>query len=231
MMKLIIEQIKDFQCLMEGPADGKKHLYVEGIFLQGNIKNKNGRYYPINILEKEVDRYSKAFLTEGRAYGELGHPEGPRINPDRISHRIVSLEKNTNDYHGKAVIIPEGLGKVVYGVYETGGKLGASSRAMGTLKEDKENGWKVVQEDFLLATAADLVIDPSAPNAFVNGIYEGVDWIWNNGILTPQKVEELKEQTDKAFVSKKDREAKLVSVFEEFINSLSNSKNLEIINN
>lgn len=227
-MKLLIEEIENFEFLTES-KDEKKHLYLEGIFLQGNIKNKNGRYYGMDILEPECNRYIKEKVNENRAYGELCHPETPKINGDRISHRIVSLIKEGNNYLGKAIVNPEGLGKIVYGIYETGGKLGASSRAVGTLKEDTKNGWKAVQEDFMLSTAADLVIDPSAPKAFVNGIYEEMDWIWNNGILTPQRVEEIKEETDKVFtINKRDREKKLITIFESFINELSLAENLQI---
>ena len=157
-------------------------MFIEGIFLQGNLKNRNGRFYPVETLEKEVNRYNEAFVGKGRALGELGHPEGPTVNLDRVSHKIVDLHKEGTNFVGKAQLLNTPMGTIAQSLLDDGVTLGVSSRGMGSLKDTSE-GYKVVGEDFMLATAADIVADPSAPDAFVNGIMEGVDWIWEAGIL------------------------------------------------
>lgn len=177
-MKLITELAEDISYISEADEKtGHKKMYIEGIFLQADLKNKNGRIYPMPVMESEVNRYIKEKVDHGNAYGELGHPAGPTINPDRISHRIVSLKKEGSNFVGKAMIASEGLGKIARGLIEDGGKLGVSSRGMGSLKE--KNGIMEVQGDFHLATAGDIVIDPSAPDAWMNGIMENVEWIYD----------------------------------------------------
>jgi len=169
-MKLITEEIETAKVLIE-EKDGKKNMFIEGIFLQGNLKNRNGRFYPVETLEKEVTRYNEAFVGKGRALGELGHPEGPTVNLDRVSHKIVDLHKEGTNFVGKAQILNTPMGKIAQSLLDDGVTLGVSSRGMGSLKDTSE-GYKVVGEDFMLATAADIVADPSAPDAFVNGIME-----------------------------------------------------------
>lgn len=194
-MKLITEEIETAKVLIE-EKDGKKNMFIEGIFLQGNLKNRNGRFYPVETLEKEVSRYNEAFVGKGRALGELGHPEGPTVNLDRVSHKIVDLHKEGTNFVGKAQILNTPMGKIAQSLLDDGVTLGVSSRGMGSLKDTSE-GYKVVGEDFMLATAADIVADPSAPDAFVNGIMEGVDWILENGILKPQQIEEYEIEIKK----------------------------------
>lgn len=189
-MKLITELTEDNRIIVETKEDGKKNLFIEGIWLQADIKNKNGRCYPGSIMEREVDRYSRDYVNKGRAMGELGHPDGPQINLDRVSHRIVSLRREGSNFIGKAMITDTPMGNIARGLIESGVQLGVSSRGMGSLKE--RNGVMEVQEDFHLATAGDIVADPSAPSAFVNGIYEGVEWVWSNGVLKERHLEEVK---------------------------------------
>ncbi len=178
-MKLITEISEEVQYITEAATESSpKKMYIEGIFLQADLKNKNGRVYPMSVMESEVNRYITDKVDNKTAYGELGHPAGPTINPDRISHRIISLKKEGNNFIGKAQLASEGLGKLARGLIEDGGRLGVSSRGMGSLKE--KNGIMEVQGDFHLATAGDIVIDPSAPDAFVNGIMENVEWIYDN---------------------------------------------------
>jgi len=171
---------------------GHKKYYIQGIFLQSEIQNKNGRRYPRHILEKEVKRYNNEYIMQNRAYGELGHPSGPSINLDRVCHIIRELYQDGNNFIGKAEILNTEYGKTVQAILDAGGKLGVSSRGVGTLK--KEGNVNLVQDDFMLATAADIVADPSAPSAFVNGIMEGKEWVWNNGILEESVVNEIKTE-------------------------------------
>jgi len=196
-MKLIKEINETVKVLTEETEDGKKSLYIEGIFLQGNIQNRNGRRYNTDILENEVNRYVAESVSKGRAYGELGHPDGPAINLDRVSHIITSLVREGDNFIGKAKISSTPMGKIVEGLLSDGAQLGVSSRGMGSLKEGKD-GVMEVQEDFYLATAADIVADPSAPDAFVNGIMEGVEWVWNNGIVERRAIEKMETEIKRA---------------------------------
>ena len=199
-MKLISEQIQEVQYLKEEDEKGKKNYKIKGIFLQGDIKNRNGRIYPVEVLEKEVNRYSKEFIDENRAYGELGHPEGPTVNLERVSHMVTSLKKDGKNFVGEAKIMSTPMGKIVSNIMDDGGKLAVSSRGMGSLQQ--KNGANYVNKDFYLATAADIVADPSAPQAFVQGIMEGKEWIWNNGILKEVDVAEIQEDIERGIRSR-----------------------------
>ena len=191
-MKLITEEISNVKIITEGKGSNKK-LYIEGVFLQGEIKNRNGRMYPIDTLRREVERYNESFVQKGRALlGELGHPDGPTANLDRVSHKITSLVQEGNNFKGKAQILNTPMGKIASSLLDEGVMLGVSSRGVGSLKMTNE-GHKVVGEDFMLTTAADIVADPSAPDAFVSGIMEGKEWVWEGGILR----EQLAERTEK----------------------------------
>ena len=216
-MKLIREEIESVEFIVE-QKNGKKSLYIEGVFLQGNIKNRNGRMYPMETLRREVSRYNENHVVSGRALGELGHPDGPTVNLDRVSHKIVSLKESGSNFVGKAKILNTPMGKIAAALVEEGVKLGVSSRGIGSLKPTKE-GFNVVGEDFMLATAADIVADPSAPDAFVEGIMEGKEWIWEGSILREKKAEEIKSKIDTLAGQKALEEHKL-NLFDEFINSL-----------
>jgi len=216
-MKLITEEISNVKIITEGKGAGKK-LYIEGVFLQGEIKNRNGRMYPMDTLSKEVARYNEAFVQKGRALGELGHPDGPTVNLDRVSHKITSLVQEGNNFKGKAQILETPMGKIAKSLLDEGVMLGVSSRGVGSLKMTNE-GHKIVGEDFMLATAADIVADPSAPDAFVSGIMEGKEWVWEGGILR----EKLAEQTEKrinTLVSQKALEEHKLNLFNEFLSNL-----------
>lgn len=218
-MKLITELAEDVQYITEAAENnGPKKMYIEGIFLQADLKNKNGRVYPMSVMESEVNRYIREKVENKTAYGELGHPSGPTINPDRISHRIVSLTKEGNNFIGKALISSKGLGEMARGLIEDGGRLGVSSRGMGSLKE--KNGIMEVQGDFHLATAGDIVIDPSAPDAFVNGIMENVEWIYDEkyGWKAMELAETFKTEIHKNY-TKLNESSKLV-MFNRFVKSL-----------
>ena len=217
-MKLIREEIEDIKILTES-RNGKKSLYIEGIFLQGNIKNRNGRMYPMETLQKEVGRYIKEQVAEGRAVGELGHPDSPTVNLDRVSHKIISLRESGSNFIGKAKILESTpMGKIASGLLSEGVKLGVSSRGIGSLKPTKE-GFNVVSDDFMLATAADIVADPSAPDAFVEGVMEGKEWVWEGTILKERKVDGIKSAID-TLAGKKRLEEHKIDLFNEFINSL-----------
>ena len=216
-MKLITEEVSQVKFITEGKGKGKK-LYIEGVFLQGGIKNRNGRMYPVNILENEVNRYNKTFVSQGRALGELGHPEGPTVNLDRVSHKITSLVREGNNFRGKAQLLSTPMGKIASSLIGEGVKLGVSSRGVGSLKEDM-HGCKVVGEDFQLATAADIVADPSAPDAFVNGIMEGKEWVWEGGNLREELAEKT-QRTINTLVDQKRLEEKKLSLFQDFLNNL-----------
>ena len=204
-MKLITEEIESAKVLVE-EKDGKKSMFIEGIFLQGNLKNRNGRFYPVETLDKEVNRYSEQFVSKGRALGELGHPDGPTVNLDRVSHKIVDLHKEGHNFIGKANLLDTPMGKIAQSLIDEGVQLGVSSRGMGSLRDTNE-GYKVVGEDFMLATAADIVADPSAPDAFVNGIMEGVEWIWDAGLLKAQsQIREATVQETVAVIEKQPEE-------------------------
>ena len=218
-MKLIREEIESVKVITEAKKGGGKSLYIEGVFLQGNIKNRNGRMYPMETLQKEVGRYIKEHVDTGRALGELGHPDGPTVNLDRVSHKITSLKESGTNFIGRAKILESTpMGKIASSLLSEGVKLGVSSRGIGSLKPTKE-GFNVVGEDFMLATAADIVADPSAPDAFVEGIMEGKEWIWEGSILREKKAEEIKSKIDTLAGQKALEEHKL-SLFDEFINSL-----------
>jgi hypothetical protein len=217
-MKLITELNEEVKFLKEN-EDGRPKYYIQGIFIQGNKKNKNGRVYPMEILEKEVNKYVTELVEKKRAFGELGHPDGPTINLDRVSHMIVELEKDGENFIGTAKIMDTPNGKIVKALIDEGASLGVSTRGMGSLKSRGE--FQEVQEDFSLATAADIVADPSAPDAFVNGIMEGVEWVWDNGILKASTIERYEEIVEEK-VAKREltQEAKL-SLFEDFLKKLS----------
>lgn len=218
-MKLITELNESIKYVTEKTESGKKTLYIEGVFLQSEIKNRNGRMYPKQVLEREVNRYNEQFVQKGRAFGELGHPDGPQINLDRISHIIESLKQDGTNWVGRAKITDTPMGNIARGIIESGGQLGVSTRGMGSIKLNKE-GVNEVQDDFHLATAADIVADPSAPDAFVNGIMEGVEWIWENNMLIAQRAQMQVEQA----VRSRDLESKKLKIFENFINSLSKNQ-------
>ena len=218
-MKLIREEIESVKVITEATKSGKKNLYIEGVFLQGNIKNRNGRMYPMETLQREVGRYMKEHVNTGRALGELGHPDGPTVNLDRVSHKITSLRESGTNFIGRAKILESTpMGKIASSLLSEGVKLGVSSRGIGSLKPTKE-GFNVVGEDFMLATAADIVADPSAPDAFVEGIMEGKEWIWEGNILREKKAEEIKSKID-TLAGRKMLEEHKISLFDEFINSL-----------
>jgi len=214
-MKLITESIEDVQVLVE-ESNGKKNLYIEGVFLQGDIKNRNGRVYPFSVLEREVGRYNESYVAAGRALGELGHPDGPTVNLDRVSHKIVSLRAEGSNFIGKAQILSTPMGNIAKSLLESGVKLGVSSRGMGSIEE--RNGANYVRDDFMLATAADIVADPSAPDAFVNGIMEGKEWVWDNGILKESKVAKYQRYISEA--TRKNIEERSLKVFEDFLFNL-----------
>lgn len=223
-MKLITEVFEDLKTITEAREDGKKNVYIEGVFLQGGIKNRNGRMYPVETLAKEVERYNEAYVKSGRALGELGHPEGPQINLDRVSHLITNLRQEGTNFIGRAKLMDTPFGNIAKGLVAEGVKLGVSSRGMGSLKLNKE-GINEVQDDFYLATAADIVADPSAPDAFVNGIMEGVEWIWENELLIARKTQVVEQtvQTIEKAVSSRELEAKKFKIFENFLNEISKS--------
>ena len=216
-MKLITEEVSQVKFITEGKG-AKKKMYIEGVFLQGDIKNRNGRMYPVNTLAKEVGRYNESFVQKGRALGELGHPEGPTVNLDRVSHKITSLRQEGNNFIGKAQLLETPMGKIAKSLIGEGVTLGVSSRGVGSLREDNK-GCKVVGEDFMLATAADIVADPSAPDAFVSGIMEGKEWVWEGGILR----EQLAKQTEKrinTLVDQKALEEHKLNLFNDFLLNL-----------
>ena len=216
-MKLIREEIESVDVIVESKG-GKKSLYIEGVFLQGGIKNRNGRMYPVETLAKEVHRYNENFTGKGRALGELGHPDGPTVNLDRVSHKITMLEQRGDNFYGKAKILSTPMGKIASSLLGEGVKLGVSSRGIGSLKEDTD-GIKVVGEDFMLATAADIVADPSAPDAFVDGIMEGKEWVWEGSILREKKAEITKTRINTLVEQGRLDEQKL-NLFNDFLSSL-----------
>ena len=216
-MKLICEQIENVRYVTEAKESGKKDYYIEGVFMQADIQNRNGRVYPVSILEKECARYMKEAVQQNRAYGELGHPNGPSINLDRVSHMIKELRQDGSNFIGRAKIMDTPMGNIVKNLMDEGASLGVSTRGMGSIRENKQ-GFMEVQDDFHLATAADIVADPSAPDAFVRGIMEGVEWVWDNGLLKAQKIEEMKTTIKKA--SRKNLEEAKLNVFKKFIDEL-----------
>ena len=216
-MKLITEEVSKVKFVTEGKGSNKK-LYIEGVFLQGNIQNRNGRLYPVETLSREVGRYNESFVNKGRALGELGHPEGPTVNLDRVSHKITSLVQEGNNFKGRAQILSTPMGKIASSLIDEGVTLGVSSRGVGSLREDR-TGCKVVGEDFQLATAADIVADPSAPDAFVNGIMEGKEWVWEGGNLREQLAEKAK-RTINTLVDQRRLEEHKLNLFNDFLSNL-----------
>ena len=216
-MKLITEEISNVKFITEGKGS-KKKMYIEGVFLQGDLKNRNGRMYPVQTLAKEVNRYNEAFVAKGRALGELGHPDGPTVNLDRVSHKITSLRQEGNNFVGKAQLLETPMGKIAKSLLDEGVTLGVSSRGVGSLRESS-NGCKVVGEDFMLATAADIVADPSAPDAFVSGIMEGKEWVWEGGILREQLGSQTKKRINTLVDQKRLEEHKL-NLFNDFLSNL-----------
>ena len=214
-MKLITEQIEEVKFLTED-NNGKKNHYIQGVFLQGEIKNRNGRVYPIDILEREVGRYTTENISKNRALGELGHPEGPTVNLDRASHKIESLVREGNNYIGKAKLLDTPMGQIAKSLLDEGVSLGVSSRGVGSLRE--MGGANYVRDDYQLATAADIVADPSAPDAFVEGIMEGKEWVWDNGLLKEQEISSIKKGIDAATLY--NLQERKVSAFEEFLKGL-----------
>ena len=216
-MKLISEEAIEVNFVTEEDDNKKKNYFIEGIFMQSETKNRNGRVYPKVILQKEVKRYTEKFINTKRAFGELGHPDGPTVNLERVSHMITELVEDGDNFLGRAKIMDTPYGKIVKNLIDEGAKLGVSSRGMGSLKP-VQDGLQEVQSDFYLATAADIVADPSAPDAFVHGIMEGKEWVWDNGLLKETQIQEYKDKIEKS--SRKDRENVLVEAFKDFIAKL-----------
>ena len=214
-MKLITEQIEDVKILTE-EKDGKKLLYIEGVFLQSELTNRNGRRYPFEVLNREVERYNEEYVKTKRALGELGHPDGPTINLDRVSHRITDLRAEGNNFMGKAQILDTPMGKIAKSLLGEGVQLGVSSRGMGSI--EKQEGVSIVRDDFMLTTAADIVADPSAPDAFVNGIMEGKEWVWDNGLLKEKEIAKYQRYIDDA--SRYQLEERVLKSFEHFLGKL-----------
>ena len=218
-MKLITELNEEVKYLVE-EREGKKHTFIEGIIMQGEIQNRNGRMYRIDTLEREMTRYNEQYVTKNRAYGELGHPAGPTINLERACIMFKSLRREGNDIVGKAKVLDTPMGNIVKGLINEGANLGISSRGMGSIKE--KNGIMEVQDDFYLATAGDIVADPSAPDAFVRGIMEGVEWVWDSGVLKAQRVEQYKQQIETG-ARKRISEETAINVFKQFLSDISKS--------
>ena len=215
-VKLISEAVEDVEYITEDKENGEKNYKIRGIFMQADIKNRNGRIYPMEVLDEEVKNYNKKFVEQNRAFGELGHPEGPTVNLERVSHMITSLKPDGKNFIGEAKIMDTPMGKIVKNLMDEGAKLGVSSRGMGSLRQ--KGGANVVSDDFYLATAADIVADPSAPNAFVEGVMEGKEWVWNNGALVEAHVADLKKKFD---VKKHQRQVNLEALeFARFLEKL-----------
>ena len=214
-MKLITETTENIEVITEEKGSGKDYK-IRGIFLQGDIKNRNGRVYPVSVLAKEVNRYNKEFVEKKRAFGELGHPDGPTVNLERVSHMITSLEPEGKNFIGEAKVMDTPYGKIVKNLIDEGAQLGVSSRGMGSMKQ--VNGKNVINNDFYLATAADIVADPSAPDAFVEGIMEGKEWIWDNGVLKSITVENYKSEIEKT--KRTELAEKKSKIFADFISKL-----------
>ena len=216
-MKLIREEIETVEFLVES-KNGKRSMYIEGVFLQGDIQNRNGRMYPMATLRKEVARYNENHIQTGRALGELGHPEGPTVNLDRVSHKITGIKESGSNFIGKAKILNTPMGKIASSLIEEGVKLGVSSRGIGSLKPTRE-GVNVVSDDFMLSTAADIVADPSAPDAFVEGIMEGKEWVWDGGVLRERAAAKAYREIN-TLVTQKQLDEKKLEVFNNFLNNL-----------
>ena len=211
-MKLITETIENIEVLTE-ERNGKKDYKIKGIFMQADIKNRNGRIYPVGTLAKEVKRYNEQFINKKRAFGELGHPDGPTVNLERVSHMITSLKPEGKNFIGEAKIMDTPYGKIVKNLIDEGAQLGVSSRGMGSLQSGSQGN--VVGKDFYLATAADIVADPSAPDAFVEGIMEGKEWVWDNGVLKSMEVEQYKEEIERT--KRKELAEVKANIFKDFL--------------
>lgn len=216
-MKLICEVTEEIKVIREGTEKSPKGYYIEGIFLQAELKNRNGRMYPRELLNKEIERYTTEYVNKNRAFGELGHPDGPTINLDRVSHMITEMRVDGNNFYGKAKIMSTPMGNIVKSLIDEGARLGVSSRGMGSLRTEGRD-IQIVQDDFYLATAADIVADPSAPDAFVNGIMEGKEWVWDNGILKERHIQDIKQHIEKN--AKKNLEEASVQAFSKFMKLL-----------
>ena len=216
-MKLITEVVEEVQIITEASENGDKSYMIEGICMQGNQKNRNGRVYPIDILQREVKRYTDEYINKNRAYGELGHPQGPTINLDRVSHMIKELYQDGDNFKGKAKIMDTPMGKIVKNLMDEGATLGVSTRGMGSLKQ--VGGANQVQDDFMLATAGDIVADPSAPDAFVEGIMEGKEWVWDNGLIKEVEIAGYATQINEA-AKKRQTEEAMLQVFSDFLRKL-----------
>ena len=215
-MKLIAEQIQEVEYITEAKEDGGKDMKIRGIFMQADQKNRNGRVYPMSVLNKEVARYNKEFVAEDRAFGELGHPEGPTVNLDRVSHMITKLEADGKNFVGEAKLLSTPMGEIAKALIKDGGKLGVSSRGMGSL--ESKGGANYVKDDFYLATAADIVADPSAPQAFVEGIMEGKEWVWDNGILKEVEIAGIKDEINEGVRRRQENVSALA--FAKFLSKL-----------
>ena len=215
-MKLITETIEDIEVLTEATANGGKSYKIKGVFMQADIKNRNGRVYPVETLAKEVKRYTNEFINKKRAFGELGHPDGPTVNLERVSHMITSLKPEGKNFIGEAKVMDTPYGKIVKNLIDEGAQLGVSSRGMGSIQQ--QHGKNVVGRDFYLATAADIVADPSAPDAFVEGIMENKEWVWDNGVLKSMEVEQYKQEIEKT--KRKELAEVKSNIFKDFIRKL-----------
>jgi len=217
-MKLISEHVDSIEYLIEESKEGPKNYRIKGVFMQAEMKNRNGRMYPMSVLEKEVGRYNKEYINQNRAFGELGHPDGPTVNLERVSHMITGLYPDGKNFIGEAKVMDTPYGKIVKNLIDEGAKLGVSSRGMGSLEPRRD--MQVVKDDFYLATAADIVADPSAPNAFVEGIMEGKEWVWDNGIIKEMDIESYKKQLEVKYAKRSARAEARVKVFEDFISKI-----------
>ena len=213
-MKLISEHVEDIEYITEADEDGKKNYRIKGVFMEADIKNRNNRMYPMNVLQKEVSRYNKEYVQQKRAFGELGHPDGPTVNLERVSHMITKLYPDGKQFVGEAKVMDTPYGKIVKNLIDEGAKLGVSSRGMGSLEPRRD--MHVVKDDFYLATAADIVADPSAPNAFVEGIMEGKEWIWDNGIVKEVDIAQYRAELRK---ESKRLDEKKAEVFKKFMSN------------
>ena len=217
-MKLISEHVDNIEYMVEADDSGKKNYRIRGVFMQSEIKNRNGRMYPEQVLAKEVKRYNKKYVNQKRAFGELGHPDGPTVNLERVSHMITKLKQDGQNFIGEAKVMDTPYGKIVKNLIDEGAKLGVSSRGMGSL--EPRGKMQIVKDDFYLATAADIVADPSAPNAFVEGIMEGKEWVWDNGIIKEMDIEEYKQELDRKYKFAQAREEKNAEIFADFMSKI-----------
>ena len=217
-MKLISEHVDNVEYLIEDSKSGSKNYHIKGVFMQAEMKNRNGRMYPKSVLENEVNRYNKEYVNQKRAFGELGHPDGPTVNLERVSHLITKLYPDGNNFIGEAKIMDTPYGKIVKNLIDEGAKLGVSSRGMGSL--EPKGGMQVVKDDFYLATAADIVADPSAPNAFVEGVMEGKEWVWDNGIIKEMDIESYRKELDRKYAKREAMIENQVKVFKDFLSKI-----------